>query len=1745
MVNPDEDILQQFVQEEPSESPLTLLAGNTTTTNDAPSGSLNAYRASGASVQPAKSAAEIYNQLHPEAATRIQRFFELADERGLGLKPGSMNRDYGTQAKMYANRASNPYPVAPPGGSAHMGFATDFSGYKPEKLQAIRELAKEVGLVYGGNWSGKTFDPVHIQLGPGNEVTRYIQQHINPQAGSVNWEGVRTTALPEDFLKRAIAAAQGQNVDAIYVPTKEVKVEGAPNATGSATVEPDAVKEADAKVEVTKKRKDIDFAKLIKMLDDSTHGGADYLSRSMQANAQQAQANRSRSLAQIAQFDQEQVNKMAEALKGGRTQSFKEGGEFEEDDNPYKDQVVKEYKPTLRDRIANLLAGDEPSFDKQRIVENIAGSRGIGATGIGALDFVPIVGNALGADESLREGDYKGAALAVMPVPPAARMVAPVAKAETKNILNIAEKYGVEPKEETWKHGISKNKLSRPIEEMSATTTDKNNVIPRKFITPADLKGGVIVPALGDRTAANQWLTHINEKELAYPVDLEGGANFMRSAAASGPDQAAWASQQGIISRLAKAAEAASKTGEPHLAFTAMSNRSGDYSGIMTDAILSQLPESKIAKKDIKAFDTAMKKFDPKWPGIEDKNIKDHLMNKGPLKTRFAETIARKPFQDAGFPDIGSTRFAITDPELLHVPTGSSGYAISKLDPSGRVIINPAVPHSTYKAQLGGEGYVGGFEHHLPLEITYSDWAKKQNPDILANAAIRDYKFKLDLPTQHASPEWVDQAMAWLRKNYPDIGYAKGGEVEGEDTPNLDKLMSDLMKERTTEAEIIDNGFKPRDYDPAKITQALSIMSGSKDPSTQLQLQYMLGKLGLNAGVLQSDKYRGYNAGVNIPLSDTSSVNLGGNYGRVMGAYGQESPASWGVRGSYVKRFAEGGPKLPDRPEYEMTDSSNAVDATPNTSLEQLFQALTGGRNLQNDLSNIKSRLPTGQDYGHALLEQRDSTQAMNEQGRQNLREGYANRDIPQMLLGTGQGALGLINPAMAPINAGFEVLSKTAGKFDPRAKVEAELLGLVGTEGAGVTQKLHNLEFPKSSWDALLKKYQDSGATQAMTIGLPAAVAAAERPVEAATRSLSPVGLYSHAAEMAEALPQAKGTPEQMRAMLFDKYGVKPAELEGFEEKFFGRPSVTKEELATHFRERMPQVEEKVLGKTVSEPYPEELNKIEQQIQAKHGPEIEEALAKYRDGSLSPEERNVVYNDLRKLQKNYEKELYEAVPNRDELRRKANGIITPTKYQKWSLPGGENYREVLLKLPEQEHPLNVAQKKVDEINQKLIEMERNGVPENSAEWKAANAELMKADIAEQNVRNKVSSGKIPHQLEHFQSSHWEDEPNVLAHLRMSDRTGPNGEKLLHVEEMQSDWGQKGRQEGFKNQNKSKLSVVNEGGIWRVRDSQGQRVDLNGSVGFGTEEQARNAIAANTRDIGGVPEAPYVTSTQGWTDLALKRVLKEAAEGGYDGVVFTPGAEQAKRYDLSQQVGRIDAEPANDGKIHLSASSPDMQNVVHRGFYHPDELDSVIGKELADKIRNQIEFPKTIQGHVVKNRKSGLTSDVFEKKEEAEKALNQYPDSIKNNLIVSPVEKKSHGKDVTLSGLDLSFGGEGMKSYYDKMVPNYLQKLAKQHDKDAKLGTMRTNSLPDMLHMPVTDKMREHILKGQKAYMRGGRVGYADGGLVADNADGTGRQHYDAYGNVSDAQGGPVRAVAYDQNLVNTLAQQLNEGTYG
>ena len=91
------------------------------------------------------------------------------------------------------------------------------------------------------------------------------------------------------------------------------------------------------------------------------------------------------------------------------------------------------------------------------------------------------------------------------------------------------------------------------------------------------------------------------------------------------------------------------------------------------------------------------------------------------------------------------------------------------------------------------------------------------------------------------------------------------------------------------------------------------------------------------------------------------------------------------------------------------------------------------------------------------------------------------------------------------------------------------------------------------------------------------------------------------------------------------------------------------------------------------------------------------------------------------------------------------------TKYHKWAVPGGKHYREVLLTLPNQSKGVDFA----------------------SPEFRAAAA----AQYGERFVdrlsveqRELVAEKMMGTLGTKFQSSHW-DEPNVLAHIRVDERT--------------------------------------------------------------------------------------------------------------------------------------------------------------------------------------------------------------------------------------------------------------------------------------------------------------------------------------------------------------------------------------
>jgi hypothetical protein len=351
------------------------------------------------------------------------------------------------------------------------------------------------------------------------------------------------------------------------------------------------------------------------------------------------------------------------------------------------------------------------------------------------------------------------------------------------------------------------------------------------------------------------------------------------------------------------------------------------------------------------------------------------------------------------------------------------------------------------------------------------------------------------------------------------------------------------------------------------------------------------------------------------------------------------------------------------------------------------------------------------------------------------------------------------------------------------------------------------------------------------------------------------------------------------------------------------------------------------------------------------------------------------------------------------------------TKYEDYQLPGGKNYREIKLMLPEKDTNRELFEKaKQDTMINLLREFEndsglqryqsieivqsaRSGNPNSVNLLRQAmgtdKANSMLADARSAYEANEQNFKNVAAQR--FKSSHYE-EPNILAHARVSDRTGPNGEKILHVEEIQSDWHQKGRKKGYQ------LPPEERNALYK------RRAEIE-SYGFNaTPEQKQewadvmNRLQPETQHKK-VPDAPF---KQNWHELVMKRLLDDAVKKGYDRVFITPGAEQAKRYDLSKHFGEISYKHNEDGTISIIGTDKKsgLAN-LHQEDIPKEDIAEYVGKEMADKIMNNVGTPY-----------------------EGTSRMRQG--------------------SMTLSNLDLKVGGEGMEGFYDKMLPSFLNDYGKK-----------------------------------------------------------------------------------------------------
>jgi hypothetical protein len=343
--------------------------------------------------------------------------------------------------------------------------------------------------------------------------------------------------------------------------------------------------------------------------------------------------------------------------------------------------------------------------------------------------------------------------------------------------------------------------------------------------------------------------------------------------------------------------------------------------------------------------------------------------------------------------------------------------------------------------------------------------------------------------------------------------------------------------------------------------------------------------------------------------------------------------------------------------------------------------------------------------------------------------------------------------------------------------------------------------------------------------------------------------------------------------------------------------------------------------------------------------------------------------------------------------------------------------------------------------------------------------------ILQQDVDNGFRNlGALADQVESLGGEPVVDPGNIQGIPGATGAVGPKGEKVLHVEEIQSDWHQQGRKKGYKTPEiEARRKELEELAAPYMDGSRPMPPEL------------RKEIEA-LPPMDGVPDAPF---KKNWHELAMKRVLNYAAENGYDRVAITPGAEQASRYNLAKQIDKV--EYTEGGALYAWDKNG---NEVLRKQVPEGEVEDYIGKDLTQKL------------------------------------FSADKDKFNSRALV---------------GADLEVGGEGMKGFYDKMLPDYLNSYGKKYGVQVTPFDIVTHpetstpqiAAPGIGHFPdpivepaktapvhgfeITPQMREEITgKGMPLYQQ---IGIPAGGAAA----GAGALDQEEQGF---ADGGVVRAAA-------------------
>ena len=194
--------------------------------------------------------------------------------------------------------------------------------------------------------------------------------------------------------------------------------------------------------------------------------------------------------------------------------------------------------------------------------------------------------------------------------------------------------------------------------------------------------------------------------------------------------------------------------------------------------------------------------------------------------------------------------------------------------------------------------------------------------------------------------------------------------------------------------------------------------------------------------------------------------------------------------------------------------------------------------------------------------------------------------------------------------------------------------------------------------------------------------------------------------------------------------------------------------------------------------------------------------------------------------------------------------------------------------------------------------------------------------------------------------------------MRLNDRE-VDGEKVLFIEEIQSDWNAEGRSKGIK---------------------------------------------TDKHQVDGVPAAPFIANSN-WQNLTMKRIMRMAAEEGYDRVSWVNGKQTADRYSLDKQIDSIGYQKRGE-LFNITVFGHNGNKIYQNQSASVDDVTRTVGKEIAKRLTKGVG-----------DTEQGITY---------------------------------------LTGNNLKVEATWARNLYDKIIPSWIKKFAKKYDAQVETVYLKT-----------------------------------------------------------------------------------------